>query len=228
MYKRIFSFLAAAATCFASLSVANAQEFSGNVTMTTDYSFRGWSQTTRDPAIQGGFDIEFDGGFSVGTWASSINFGDSASTEIDLYAGYSGSISEDVGFSVSLIRFEYVSEGDALDYNEISGSVSFGPVEVGMYLSPAYLGDGGPSFQYPYASYSTALGETVSLDLSIGLSTVDEDDFFAEGEDSYIDYSAGVTAPIAGLDVNVALVGTSLDDIAGAENRLIVSFSKSL
>lgn len=228
MYKRIFSSLAAAAMCYASLSVANAQEFSGNVTLASDYSFRGWSQTTRDPAIQGGFDIEFEGGFSLGTWASSINFGDSASTELDLYAGYSGSISDDIGFSVSAIRFEYVSEGDALDYNEIGGSLSFGSFEVGMYFSPAYLGDGGPSFQYPYGSFSTSIGENASLDLSIGMSMADEDDFFDEGEDSYIDYSASVTAPVAGLDVSVALVGTSLDDIAGTENRLIVSFSKSL
>ena len=32
---------------------ATAAEISGNVTIATDYSFRGWSQTTRDPAIQG-------------------------------------------------------------------------------------------------------------------------------------------------------------------------------
>ena len=42
---------------------ADSFEVSGNVTLTSDYSFRGWSQTTRDPAIQGGFDIEFEEGF---------------------------------------------------------------------------------------------------------------------------------------------------------------------
>ena len=228
MFSRIFSSLVAATLCFASLSTASAQEFSGNVTLASDYSFRGWSQTTRDPAIQGGFDLEFDGGFSIGTWASNINFGDSASTELDLYAGFSGSMSEGVDFSVSFIRFEYVSEGDALDYNEVNGEISFGSVAVGVNFSPAYLGDGGPSFQYPYASYSTSLGENVSLDLSIGMSMTDEDDFFADGEDSYIDYSAAVTTPMAGLDVSVALVGTNLDDINDTSNRLIISFSKSL
>ena len=38
----------------------------GNVTLASDYSFRGWSQTQRDPAIQGGFDIAIASGFYFG------------------------------------------------------------------------------------------------------------------------------------------------------------------
>ena len=44
--------------------------FSGNVTIASDYSFRGVSQTGLLPAVQGGFDYELDNGFSFGTWAS--------------------------------------------------------------------------------------------------------------------------------------------------------------
>ena len=45
---------------------ASAAEFSGNVGYFSDYRFRGISQGDRSPAIQGGFDIELDGGFYLG------------------------------------------------------------------------------------------------------------------------------------------------------------------
>lgn len=54
-------------------SAASAVETSANVTLTSDYPFRGVSQTTRDPAIQGGFDVGFSNGLYVGTWASNVN-----------------------------------------------------------------------------------------------------------------------------------------------------------
>lgn len=207
---------------------ANSVEISGNVTLTSDYSFRGWSQTSRDPAIQGGFDVEFEEGFSIGTWASNVNFGDSTSMEWDLYAGYSSSINEDVSWSVTVIRFEYPSEGDALDYMEFGASLSYRDLSAGIMLSQEYLGDGGPSFQYPYADYSSAVNENVTLDLHIGMSMVDADDFFADGEDTYIDYSATITTPFNGIDISAGIVGTSLDDDPATENRFILSFSKSL
>lgn len=207
---------------------AESIEISGNVTLTSDYSFRGWSQTSRDPAIQGGFDIEFEEGFSIGTWASNVNFGASTTMEWDLYAGYSSSINEDVSWSVTVIRFEYPSEGDAFDYMEFGASISYGDATAGIMLSQEYLGDGGPAFQYPYADYSYAVNEDVTLDLHIGMSVVDTDDFFGIGEDSYIDYSVTITTPFNGIDISAGLVGTTLDDDPATENRFILSFSKSL
>lgn len=207
---------------------ADALEISGNVAIANDYSFRGWSQTTRDPAIQGGFDIELEGGFSVGTWMSNVNFGDSTSTELDLYAGFSASLSDAVSWSISVIRFEYPSEGDALDYMELAASLAFGSVTVGINVSPEYLGSGGPSFTYPYADYSLSLSDDIALDLHVGLSSVDEDNFFAIGEDSYVDYSATITTPFAGLDVSIGVVGTSLEDNPDTEGRLVLTLSKSL
>ena len=50
-------------------------EWSGNVAMTSDYTWRGVSQSNEDPAIQGGFDYA-NGLFYAGTWASNVDFGD--------------------------------------------------------------------------------------------------------------------------------------------------------
>ena len=143
----------------------SAQEFSGNVTLVSDYSFRGQSQTGRDAAIQGGFDLGFDSGFYIGTWASNVNFGpysDGAdptytSMELDLYAGFGGEMSEGSTWDVSIIRFEYPNEG-AADYIELALAFSFGDFSVGANYSPEYLGEGGDTFLYPYVGYSFASG----------------------------------------------------------------------
>ena len=79
--------------------VASAEwEGSANVTLTSDYVFRGVSQTDEDPAIQGGFDLSHDSGFYIGAWASNVDFNeedstdpaadDAADMELDLKVGY--------------------------------------------------------------------------------------------------------------------------------------------
>ena len=58
----------------ASLTTAASAEFSGNVALTTDYVWRGVSQTDEGPAVQGGFDYEHESGFSAGVWGSNVDF----------------------------------------------------------------------------------------------------------------------------------------------------------
>jgi len=50
-----------------------------NVTVVSDYRYRGISQSNMKPAIQGGFDYAHKSGFYIGNWNSSISWiGDSA------------------------------------------------------------------------------------------------------------------------------------------------------
>lgn len=91
-----------------------------NVGVVSDYLFRGVSQTHGKPAIQGGVDYAFSNGFYVGAWASNItwvkdNWG-KGSTEIDVYGGYKGAITEDLGFDVGYITYNYPGKGDAFAY----------------------------------------------------------------------------------------------------------------
>jgi hypothetical protein len=51
-----------------------ADYFSANVALTTDYVWRGISQTNEDPAIQGGFDFEHPSGVYLGVWGSNVDF----------------------------------------------------------------------------------------------------------------------------------------------------------
>lgn len=203
-------------------------ETSANVTLTSDYTSRGWSQTTRDPAIQGGFDMEFIEGFSIGTWASNVNLGSSTTMEWSLYASYSYSFSDDATCKVTVFRMEFPSEGDAFDFVEFDGSITFKSLTTGLTLSPSYSGANGPFFHYPYVQYSTVIAEDLTLDFHVGLNKVDTDDYFGVGHDSYLDFSASVTRPFHGIEVSAALVGTNLDDSPDTEARIVVSLSKSL
>lgn len=211
------------------LAIADEEEggFSGNVTIATDYSFRGVSQTLLLPAVQGGFDYELDSGFAFGTWSSNVNFGNGTSQELDLYVTYGMDLNDDTSLSVGLYQFEYPGEGDSSDYQELAASLDFSSISIGFVFSPNYVGVDDMQFTYLSAGYSTTLAEDVSLSASIGINSADDGFFY--GEDSYIDYSVGVSIPISGIDVGLNVVGTNLDvNDEATEGRLILSLSKSL
>lgn len=88
---------------------APAPAITANVGFTSDYVFNGISQTFRSPAIQGGFDYAAANGLYVGTWASNIsgNQYTNASMELDVYGGYNGKVSDDLGYQVGLMNVTY-------------------------------------------------------------------------------------------------------------------------
>lgn len=206
---------------------ASALEVSGNVTLATDYVFRGFSQTSEKAAIQGGFDVGFENGFYVGTWASNVDFGSEVTTELDFYGGYAFDVSENVSIDLSAIYFMYPGDEAALDYQEYVASVSISDFTLGLVYSPEYWGDGGPDTYVLNADYSLGLTETTSMDFHLGYSDADEANFFGE-DDSYIDYMVGVNHDVAGVTLSLAWYGTDLDEDELADDRVVFSISKSL
>lgn len=91
-----------------------ASPFSANVSMTTDYLFRGISQTGHDPAIQGGFDYAHNSGLYIGVWGSNVGWIEdyqlyaSGNLELDFYGGFrSGFGGTDVTYDLGLIQYYY-------------------------------------------------------------------------------------------------------------------------
>ncbi|MBU27794.1 MAG: hypothetical protein CMD30_00325 [Flavobacteriales bacterium] len=119
---------------------------SANVSFTSDYIWRGMTQSDA-PAIQGGFDFAADNGFYAGLWGSNVNFNNGAGSELDYYFGYAtevGSIGVDVGY----ISYEYIDSTPDATFDE-------------TYLGLSY-GDFGVSFafgDYDYTEVSYALGD---------------------------------------------------------------------
>jgi uncharacterized protein (TIGR02001 family) len=93
--------------------------FTGNVGLFSQYIFRGLTQTNEKPALQGGFDYAHQSGFYVGVWGSNVSWisdtfpGNSASLELDVYAGYKPTFG-DFFADVGVLRYQYPGSYPAL------------------------------------------------------------------------------------------------------------------
>jgi uncharacterized protein (TIGR02001 family) len=87
---------------------------SANMALTTNYVWRGMSQTSNAPAIQGGIDLDYNG-FYLGTWGSNVDF--ASSLELDIYAGYAGNI-EGFNYDIGAIQYMYPNDTDANNFAE--------------------------------------------------------------------------------------------------------------
>lgn len=209
-----------------SSGVALAVEIEANVALASDYVFRGFSQTAEEPAISGGFDYDFGNGFSAGTWASNVNFGDNTASEIDLYGGYSWSVNDKINIDFNYVYFAYPGETGALNYSEFVAGVGLGGVGLSVVYSPDYFGSDASAIVLN-ADYELSINDRISASFHLGYSDVDEDDFFAVGENSYIDYSLGLGTAAAGVELALTLYGTDLDAIDAADERVVFAVSKS-
>jgi len=239
MLKKVLpAAIAASLLAGATATSVQAAEISANVSLVSDYRFRGISQSDEDIAIQGGFDLGFDNGIYIGTWGSSVDFdsndGFDGSLELDYYIGWGMDIGENSAIDVGYLYYDYPGDDGAEgDYQELYGSFSFHDLTVGMAYSDDYYGETDTFFYY-YAGYSIGLGENLSLDLHAGYNDLDEDGgFLSDGQDSYTDYSVGLTWSVMGVDLGAAYVGTTLDEeeVFGTdwgEDTVVFSIAKSM
>jgi uncharacterized protein (TIGR02001 family) len=221
MLKKTLMTAAVASTLMTGASLASAESgwsTSANVALTTDYKFRGISQSNENPALQGGFDLSHESGFYIGTWGSTVDFdtddGDyDGSLELDIYGGFSGSFNDDWGYDVGVLYYAYPGDdGDDGDFLEVYGSVSWKDLTVGVNYSDDYYAETDKA-TYIYANYSYGLPMDISLDLHVGYQMLEEDGgFLSSDEDAYTDYSIGLTKSFMDLDFSLSYVGTDLDD----------------
>lgn len=196
---------------------------SANVAMTSEYRFRGVDLSGGELAIQGGFDVEHDSGFYVGTWASSLDettvgFG---STELDIYGGWSGEVADGVSVDVGVIQYMYPDAGPGdFDYTEFYGSVgfTFGPAEatVGVAYAPDQDSLGSTDNTYVYTDLGIGIPDTpVTVTGHLGYT----DGFLTfTGDSKAFDWSIGAEAaiPSTPLSLSVAYVGAEGDIVAPA------------
>lgn len=101
MKKLLFALLV-----MAGVTAAQAQ-VTGNLGLTSDYRFRGVSQSQNAPAVQGGIDYAHSSGLYIGNWNSSVSsqvYTNGSGVESDLYAGYKKEFN---GFTVDVGSYNY-------------------------------------------------------------------------------------------------------------------------
>lgn len=194
----------------------------GTAALTSDYRFRGVTQTFNDPAVQAGFVLSHASGAYAGVWGSNVDFGGTAHIELDPYIGYATTLDSFANkplLDVGLWYYAYPSESD-LNWLELYGKLTFKDVLVqGASLLTAvnytndYAGKDENSWNVN-ATYSVPFGTTGFGGVAaLGYTQADEYDF-GGGDDHYVDWKAGVTysfASVSGLTAELAAVGTDID-----------------
>jgi len=201
-------------------TVAQAASIEGNVGLTTDYIWRGMTQSDGESSFSGGIDITTDSGFYAGTWVGDVRdtAGAGASYELDVYAGYAGeagSIAYDVGY----IQYMYPDVDADQDFGEVYVGLGTGPVSITYYYevdNDNGAVDSGDN-EYLSVDFSTDLTDDWGLSLHYG-------EYEREGSDDQVDMSVTLSKG----DFSFSVVET--DDIAGPDNddtRAVVSYGMS-
>src|SRR5262245_60317008 len=208
---------------------------SGNVAVYTDYSFRGISQTSKNMALQGGFDFNHESGLFAGYWASSTNFGNTY-MENDFYGGYAGAVG-DFSYKASATFFYYPND-EQFNYWEFGGFGGYDfklfSVSAGFIGSPDYFGTlgtgfyipGGFNIPLPTISCPFPKGKdciSPSIDGNVGYTHTEQR--IVSNAQHYWDWNAGLvlTLPFH-FRLDFRYVGTNVDNVVpdgDADNRFI-------
>lgn len=197
--------------------------YSVNAALTTDYIFRGISQSSENPALSAGLDVTY-GLFYAGFWGSSINFDPDVdeSVELDVYAGIKPVLGP-VTFDFGVIGYLYpgaTDPGAELDYLELKAGASITPftnASLGavVYYSPEFTGETGDAVAIEgQAGYTfNAIGRfTPSISGAVGWQQIDEQRFSSATDDDYVYWNAGVGVSFDKFTVDVRYWDTDIDD----------------
>lgn len=208
----------------------------GNVSLVTDYRFRGVSQSGGDPAIQGGITVNHSSGLYVGAWASSIDFSNIGaepgfgSEELDLFGGWTGNLGSGLTADVGLLYYAYpgghVGKTEFFEpYASLSGTL--GPAKLKVGANYAWSQDAiyNDDNLYIYSNLDVGIPNT-PLTVSGHVGYQDGPlaaDFFSSPDETTWDYSIGASATVLGkITVGVAYVGNSSPSIDGLTDDTVV------
>lgn len=199
-----------------------ASDFSltANLTLASQYRYRGLMQSNNQPAVQGGFDLAHASGFYLGNWNSSIswlndsNSAVSAPVEMDFYGGYKRDLAEGVPLDLGVLQYyypgDYPSGYTSPDTTELYAGIGYGPVMFKYSIALTNLFGFADS---KYSQYFDLSGNVdtglwgLTLNAHIGRQLVRNVD-----NASYTDWKLGVSRDFGqGLSVSLAYLDTNAD-----------------
>jgi uncharacterized protein (TIGR02001 family) len=231
--KKYLYTLALTTSLFTPLAAQAIEGLSANAAVSSNYLWRGVTQTLDEVAVSGGIDYAHQSGFYVGTWASNVDFGSfdagvnapysdqDASYELDFYAGYSGSAG-DLAYDLGYIYYAYPDdEFNDIDLGEIYASLSYSHFTFGA----AYLVNSGDDAfsegmedDWLYLNLDAGFELSDGLELAFHLGSFSGDSIEDWLADDYIDYNISLSK--SGFTFMVA--DTNLD---GDDLKVVVSYS---
>lgn len=246
-----FAFFAVA--CLTASSTAWAAEeggafspknFTSTFGITSDYVFRGISQTDSNWAAQGSFDYAHPVGLYLGVWGSNVSFG--GNVEVDGYAGYRGEIAG-INYDVGGVYYMYPKSRDDAEFNyfEVSAKASYTlkltPVEptigVSYYFSPDFFGEDGTA-HYINGKLSLGLPWGLGVAGEVGYQNVKGDETTGHGNGlhghdgfEYVHYRFGVSkSDLLGFNLDLSYHNTNESKFLGksiADDRVVFTASRT-
>jgi uncharacterized protein (TIGR02001 family) len=188
-------------------AVEDDSPISWTLAATSDYVFRGVSQSDENPAAQASITYTTPVGIYAGVWASNVDFGSGGpDIEYDTYVGYNIDVSEAVNFDVMLNRYNYEGSADdsALAYNELITKTTFlGNYSATIAYTNDFFGSSEESWYYVLAA-GVDLPNDFTLGFSAAHTTIDESLPF----DDYSDYSVSLGKSWGALSASLAYIDT--------------------
>ncbi len=207
---------------------------SGNITLASEYFYRGLTQTDHKPALQAGVDWDGGNGWYLGLWGSNISWlsdaapGSSSSVEIDVYGGKkfsAGDVELDVGVLQYLYPGKYSAAWKAASGLEsphttevyLGGSYGIASAKVSVSLSDLFGAPDSKGSQYYEFALEPKLSDTVTLVAHVGRQVVR-----GAGNGDYTDWKLGVSTEIGGFEVGLFYVDTNV-----SSGRALLTLGKS-
>ncbi len=219
--------LAAAGMLAVGAGAAHAQDavtVAYNVGVTSDYVFRGISQSDGDVAVQGGVDVA-SGMFYGGVWASMIDFGLDENAEVDFYAGVKpmvGPIMLDFG----LIYYMYPGLDDSYNGNYLEAKAAATvpatdqlTLGAAIYWSPGFTFTDDEAGIYAEVTAAFKLNDVLTLSGGLGHQDVDVDGYYVDVVDGpatekYTTWNVGLAYTEGGFTLDGRIYDTDLDEVA--------------
>jgi len=206
-------------------SAPAASPLTANIALTSDYRFRGISQTEKRFAVQGGIDWTGPGGLYLGNWNSTVSddfYANGRGLEMDFYGGYKFEIAKDVTLDLGAIYYVYpgayysgFSGKPKYSNFEVYAGLSSGPFSAKVYYALSNFfglsntvgaaGDSKGSYYLDFG-YSAEIMPKLTLGAHVGYQSVNN-----YSDLSYTDYKLGVTYDLAGWMLGANVYGTNAD-----------------
>ncbi|MCL1142291.1 TorF family putative porin [Shewanella gaetbuli] len=197
------------------LSGSALAEVSANIGATSNYLWRGQTQTDDSVAVQGGIDYGHESGFYVGGWASNVDFGDGTTYEADVYLGFGQELDSGFIYDISYLYYAYPDSDDSYDFGEVSLTLGYKWFDVGYSTvvnadSDVSGAEDETDWNYLQANLTIPVSDTLSVGLHYGYSSGDVVEDL--NGDTYSDYNVSLSADTDIGTVSFMVSSTDLDE----------------
>lgn len=208
---------------------------SGSVAVTSDYVFRGITQSDESAALQGAINFGQSSGPYLGLWGSNVDFndGDEAQLELDFSGGYKWAWGP-ASFDAGVIYYAYPGADSGLNYDyweaKLAASVPAGPVTLtgSAFVSPDYFAGSGTAVYVNGAASVPVFNTGITANAAVGHQSIDDNAAF--GTADYTDWTGGLSYTWEKFTFNVAYFDTDLSNADcpdGCEARAVATITRA-